>query len=80
MAIFANNYDDKNKLNTIRADILQPILVLLTEAELFYSAKLLQLNPNDFKATEEFMRKWQYYRGSIDAITDLQSILKGKIK
>lgn len=80
MASFANNYVDKLKLYSLRADLVQPFSTLLAEAESFYSAKLVNLNPNDFKTIEEFARKWQYYRGCLDAIQDLQLILRGNNK
>lgn len=78
MGAFANDPSPRSYLNSLRADNLQPFLQLLQDAELFYSAKLLNLNPNDFKSLEEFTRKWQFYKGAIEAVRDLNQLIKGQ--
>lgn len=78
MGSFANTstWAERVKLAPATA---QPVLTLLTEAECHYSAKLLLLNPNDFKSPEEFLRKWQFYKGALEAVTDLTNLIKGQM-
>lgn len=78
MGSFANNSKWPERVK-LAASVAQPVLVLLTEAELYYSAKLLNLSPYDFKTPEEFLRKWQFYKGSLEAVNDLTNLIKGQM-
>lgn len=78
MGSFANNSKWPERVK-LAAPVAQPVLVLLAEAECHYSAKLLLLNPNDFKTPEDFLRKWQFYRGALEAVNDLTNLIKGQM-
>lgn len=78
MGSFANNSNWAKQVKLAPATA-QPVIALLTEAECHYSAKLLSLNPNDFKTPEDFLRKWQFYRGALEAVNDLTNLIKGQM-
>ncbi len=78
MAGFANTFEDNNLIDLLPPDARQAVLAVLDKEVAYYNTKLLNLNPNDFKATEDFLRKWQFYKGSLEAINDLITLMKGK--
>lgn len=77
MAGFANTFD-YSKLDLLPPDAFPAVLAVLNEQVAYYQSKLLTLQPTNFKTTEEFLRKWQFYQGSLEATNDLILILKGK--
>lgn len=77
MAGFANTFD-YSKLDLLPPDAFSAVLAVLNEQVAYYQSKLLTLQPTNFKTTEEFLRKWQFYQGSLEATNDLILILKGK--
>lgn len=79
MADLFNNFSasgDSVPTTGLGVDYNAPFLALLAKAEVFYQAKLIALNPNDYSSTELFMRKWYAYKAQLDTITDLQQLLK----
>lgn len=78
MAGFSNTFDDKELVDFLQAGSNQPVFSLLDKALAYYNNRLVALNPNDFKTPEEFMRKWQFYKGALEAVNDLILIMKGK--
>ena len=78
MAGFANNFNDNNLIDLLPPDSRQAVLAVFDKEVAYYNTKLLNLNPYDFKTTEEFLRKWQFYKGSLEAINDLITLMKGK--
>lgn len=57
-------------------EYISPFLALLAKADVFYQAKLVALNPNDYSTNELFMRKWSAYKAQLETISDLQQLLK----
>ena len=79
MADLLNNFSasgDSVPTAGLGVDYNAPFLALLAKAEVFYQAKLLALNPNDYSSNELFMRKWYAYKAQLDTINDLQQLLK----
>lgn len=77
MAGFANTFDYK-QLDLLPPTAIPAVLVVLNQQVAYYQGKLLSLQPTNFKTTEEFLQKWQFYRGSLEATNDLILIMKGK--
>lgn len=78
MAGLANDFDNSIKLDYLEADTRQLLLALLDKAASYYTNRLINLSPSNFSEPEEFMRKWQFYKGALEAINDLKLIMKGK--
>lgn len=79
MAALFNNFSgggDKLPTTGLGLEYLSPFLALLAKAEVFYQAKLVLLNPNDYSTNELFMRKWSAYKAQLETINDLQQLLK----
>lgn len=75
MASFELNSKQAAVIKALGYDYCQPFRQLVAEAIAFYEAKLLTINPANFKSPEEFIQKWAFYQGSLEAAKDIFTIL-----
>ena len=80
MAGFELNRNKDITLDHLEPSATSALFALYDDALRYYQSRLLNLSPASFSSPEEFLRKWNYYRGAIEATEDLITILKGKDK
>lgn len=82
MAGFELDYYQNHTSASHIANLIEPatksaLLGVLDEAVAYYSRRLINLSPNDFKSPEEFARKWQFLKGALEAVDDIKLTFKG---